>query len=165
MHCRFFGRFEEARIEQEMFERQNRTDVTARYHTMAARYVEGRYAEGIQEARKTLQMYPGHHIGFISLAYCAVEKPDYPLAIEATRQGRAVEDKQEPQVPGTAQAGRLGRLAAVAAMNPLRLARTFLSARWRDSLGLRLLRATLGKCRVRISRSVWSAPARALIVA
>ena len=95
MHYRFVGRFEEARIEQEMFERQNRTDVTARYHTMAARYVEGRYAEGIQEARKTLQMYPGHHVGFISLAYCAVEKPDYPLAIEATRQGRAVEDKQE----------------------------------------------------------------------
>ncbi len=93
--CRLHGWFEEARLLQQKSEDPEPTASDQRYHMTASRWVERRYAEGAQLARRTLEIYPGHAEGYFWLVHCLVAKGDFEQGLEAIQKAQGVWKKQE----------------------------------------------------------------------
>ncbi len=94
-YYRVYGWREEARLEQDLSEHPEPAGGDQRFFMASARWVERRYAEGAQIARRTLELYPGHAEGYQWLAHCLVANGDYVEGIEATYKAQAVWKKQE----------------------------------------------------------------------
>jgi tetratricopeptide (TPR) repeat protein len=85
IYYRCLGRTNEAHIEQEKWEDQDRDDLFLAYHGPASRYFEGRYDEAIREARRWPQMYTDCYYW---LGRASIEKRDYTTAIEAIQKAK-----------------------------------------------------------------------------
>ena len=94
-YYRTYGWLDEAHVEQEQFEHREPTDVDQRFFMASSRWVERRYAEGAQVARRTLELYPGHAEGYFWLAHCLVANSNYVEGIDATFKAQEVWKKQE----------------------------------------------------------------------
>jgi TolB-like protein len=92
---RAHGWFEEARVEQEQFERVEPTFIDERCIMAGARLCEGRYAEGVRVARRTLELCPGTADAYVSLAFCLIANGDYVEGIEATHKAQEISMKQD----------------------------------------------------------------------
>jgi tetratricopeptide (TPR) repeat protein len=93
--CRMYGWFDEARVDQELSERPEPIDPDQRYFMASSRWLERRYADGVQVARRTLELLPGHAEGYFWLAHCLVANGNYEEGIEATHKAQEVWKKQE----------------------------------------------------------------------
>ncbi len=92
---RLYGWFEEARKAQKMAEDPEPTGADIRYHTTASRWAERRYAEGAQLARRTLELNPGHAMGYYWLAHCLVADGEFGAGLEAIEKAQADSTRQE----------------------------------------------------------------------
>ena len=94
-YYRTYGWFDEARISQEQSEHPEPTGGDERFFMASARWVDRRYAEGVQVARRTLEIYPDHPEGYQWLAHCLVANSNYVDGIEATYKAQKLWKKQE----------------------------------------------------------------------
>ncbi len=94
-YLRINGHFAEARIEQASSEDPEPTDLDSRYFMTASRWADRRYDEGIQVARRTLEMHPNAFDAYLCLAHCRVAKGDYSEGIETIRAAQAIWNRQE----------------------------------------------------------------------
>jgi tetratricopeptide (TPR) repeat protein len=92
---RLHGWFEEASVIQRMAEDPELTHIDGRFHMAASRWVERRYTEGVQVARRTLELYPGHAEAYFWLAHCLVAKGEFEAGFEAIEKAQEVWKKQE----------------------------------------------------------------------
>jgi serine/threonine protein kinase/tetratricopeptide (TPR) repeat protein len=94
---RMFGWFEEAQVAQRKFEAENPEprDVDIRFFMAASRWVERRYEEGAQIARRTLELYPGHAEGYFWLAHCLIAKGEFEPGLAAIEKAQKLWPKQE----------------------------------------------------------------------
>jgi TolB-like protein len=93
--CRMFGWFDEARTCQDQSEHPEPTSGDQRFFMASARWLERRYTEGAQVARRTLELYPGHAEGYQWLPHCLVANSNYVEGIEASHKAQEVWKKQE----------------------------------------------------------------------
>jgi len=94
-YYRIHGWTNEARFYQERSEHPEPANIDQRFFMTSSRWVERRYAEGAQVARRTLELYPGHAEGYFWLAHCLVANGDYTEGIEATFKAQEAWKKQE----------------------------------------------------------------------
>ncbi|MBE7499221.1 MAG: protein kinase [Verrucomicrobiales bacterium] len=92
---RWLGRLDAARTEQDQLERRNLVDSTVCFHSLKARFVERRYAEGIREALRWSGLLPESIIPQVCLAQLAMESGDYTTAREAIEMVRRRDDSPE----------------------------------------------------------------------
>ncbi|MFO1497569.1 MAG: protein kinase [Verrucomicrobiota bacterium] len=92
---RIHGWREEAHSQQEQSEHPEPEDPDQRFFMASARWVEGRYAEGAQVARRTLQLHPGHAEGYFWLAHCLVANGDFDEGLSAVEKAQGDWKKQE----------------------------------------------------------------------
>ncbi len=92
---RTHGWFEEARIVQAHAEEHEPTAVDVRFHMAASRWAERRYADGVQVARRTLELYPGHAEGHFWQAHCLVAQGDFAAGLQAIDMAQEAWKKQE----------------------------------------------------------------------
>jgi tetratricopeptide (TPR) repeat protein len=103
---RVHGWFEQARVEQDFAEHPEPTNPDIRFFMASSRWLARQYDEGIQIARRTLEIYPGHAEGHFWLAHCLVAKGDYEPGIQAIEAAQKVWKKQEmTALLGVAYAG------------------------------------------------------------
>lgn len=100
MWYRSYGWLEEARALQEKSEKSEKSepvDFTQRFHMAASRWVgpKPRYHEGIQIARRTLEMHPGNLWGYISLAHGLVANGEFEEGLQVIEQAQEVWPRQE----------------------------------------------------------------------
>jgi serine/threonine protein kinase/tetratricopeptide (TPR) repeat protein len=100
-HCvracwyRAHGWFDEARVEQDQFEHVEPRFIDERCMMAGARWCEGRYAEGVRVARRTVELCPGAADAYGCLAGCLIANGDYVEGIEATHKAQEVSMKQD----------------------------------------------------------------------
>ncbi|HEY5911217.1 MAG TPA: serine/threonine-protein kinase [Verrucomicrobiae bacterium] len=92
---RIHGWAEEARVHQQESERPEPKGSDHRFSMAASRWVERRYAEGAQVARRTLELYPNHAEGYFWLAHCLVAAREFEAGLEAIQKAQEVWKKQE----------------------------------------------------------------------
>jgi TolB-like protein len=93
---RIHGWFEEARIAQRISEEPEPTDIDQRMCMAAARWVDRQFAQGIQVARRTLELNPGNAEGYCHLAHCLVAGGQFESGLEAIE--RAQRDWRRPEL-------------------------------------------------------------------
>ncbi len=92
---RTHGWFEEARIAQQKSEHPEPRGADQRFFMASSRWVERRYVEGVQIARRTLELYPAHAEGYFWLAHCLVANGEFEAGQEAIQKAQEVWKKQE----------------------------------------------------------------------
>jgi tetratricopeptide (TPR) repeat protein len=92
---RIHGWFEEARNAQQMSEEPEPTDVDQRMCMAAARWVDRRFAEGAQVARRTLELYPENAEGYFHLAHCLVAGGEFESGLQAIEKAQRVWKRPE----------------------------------------------------------------------
>jgi serine/threonine protein kinase/tetratricopeptide (TPR) repeat protein len=93
---RIHGWFEEARIAQQMSEEPEPTDIDQRTYMAAARWVDRRFTQGIQAARRTLELHPDNADAYCFLAHCLVANGEFESGLEAI--GKAQRDWRRPEM-------------------------------------------------------------------
>lgn len=93
--CWNLGQTNQARIEEELFERQEVRDPIVLSWRSSAAYLDRRYEDGIREARKAIELFADSALGYLSLAHGAAETGGYEEALATIAKGRAIEERQE----------------------------------------------------------------------
>ncbi len=94
-YLRIKGQFDQARIAQAKSEDPEPTDVDHRFFMASSRWVDRRYREGIQAARRTLELLPEAFDGYFWLAHLLVANGDYEEGFKAIETAQKLYIKQE----------------------------------------------------------------------
>ncbi len=110
-YLRIEGHPEEARIEEQNWLRVELTDVNSRLFVAVILWADGRYKEGIQAARRTLELIPGGFDGYFMLAHHLVANGDYEEGIRTIDIAQKIYLKQELTALKSFAYARMGQLA------------------------------------------------------
>ena len=95
IYYRSIGRLEEARVFQERQDALGLQRGPLLWHSMAGKYIEGRYEEAVQGGRKIQRADPEAHHGFMLEAWGHIGQRDFPAAINAIQRGLSLHERQD----------------------------------------------------------------------